>query len=114
MTRSIKRLKGIATQTLLALTVLTAVKGVNNFMGHTEKYYNLPMKRAVKRAQNMGIPCEYWVREDGVKMFGPWVICAAHPSKIRYSRIDTSLGEGIILDTHTVDDKELIDIATNW
>lgn len=115
MTRSIKRLKGIATQTLLALTVLTAAKGVNNFMGHKETWYNLPMNRVVKRAQSMGkIPCGYWVREDGVKMFGPWVICAAHPSKTRYSRIDTSLGEGIILDTHTVDDKELIDIATNW
>lgn len=108
-------MKGIATQTLLALTVLTAAKGVNNFMGYQEKYYNLPMKRVVKRAQDMGIPCEYWVRDDGVKMFGPWVICAAHPSVTRYTRIDTSLGPGIVLDYHTVySDKTLIDIATNW
>ena len=113
MTRSIRRLKGIAT-ILTAVAILTATTGVHNYNGHLEKYYDLPMQRVVKRAQDMGIPCEYWVREDGVKMFGPWVICAAHPSKIRYSRIDTSLGEGIILDTHTVDDKELIDIATNW
>lgn len=115
MRRSIRRLKGIALQTLLAMTVLTAVKGVNNFCGHTEKYYNLPMRKVVKRAQDMGIPCEYWVREDGVKMFGPWVICAAHPSVTRYTRIDTSLGPGIVLDYHTVySDKTLIDIATNW
>ena len=107
-------MKGIATQTLLALTVLTAAKGVNNFMGHQEKYYNLPMQKVVKRAQDMGIPCEYWVREDGVKMFGPWVICAAHPSVIRYTQIDTSLGKGIVLDYHTTKDKTLIDIATNW
>ena len=107
-------MKGIATQTLLALTVLTAAKGVNNFMGHQEKYYNLPMQKVVKRAQDMGIPCEYWVREDGVKMFGPWVICATHPSVIRYTQIDTSLGKGIVLDYHTTKDKTLIDIATNW
>ena len=113
--RSIRRLKGIALQTLLAMTVLTAVKGVNNFCGHTEKYYNLSMRKVVKRAQDMGIPCEYWVREDGVKMFGPWVICAAHPSVTRYTRIDTNLGPGIVLDYNTVyTDKTLIDIVTAW
>ena len=47
-------------------------------------------------------------------MFGPWVICAAHPSVTRYTQIETSLGPGIILDYHTVKDKTLIDIATNW
>ena len=111
--RSIRRLKGITT-VLLAASILTATKGVNTFEGHQEKYYNLPMQRVVKRAQNMGIPCEYWVRADGVKMFGPWVICAAHPSVTRYTQIETSLGPGIILDYHTVKDKTLIDIATDW
>jgi len=114
MTRSIRRLKGITT-ILTAVAILTATKGVNNYNGHLEKYYDLPMQRVVKRAQDMGIPCEYWIREDGVKMFGPWVICAAHPSVTRYTRIDTSLGPGIVLDYHTVyADKTLIDIATNW
>lgn len=109
------RLKGIATQTILALTVLTAAKGVNNFMGHKETWYNLKMDRVIERSdKEIGLTGMYWIREDGVKMYGPWVICAAHPSKIRYTRIDTSLGEGIILDTHTAKDKELIDIATDW
>ena len=108
-------MKGIATQTLLALTVLTAAKGVNNFMGHKETWYNLKMDKVIERIDKaIGMTDLYWIREDGVKMYGPWVICAAHPSKIRYTRIDTSLGEGIILDTHTAKDKELIDIATNW
>jgi hypothetical protein len=62
----------------------------------------------------MGIPAEYWVREDKVKMFGPWVIVAAHPSVTRYTRIQTSLGEGIVLDYHTAGDKNLYDIATDW
>ena len=106
------------TSLLIGLTamMLTAKGGVfcNTQTGLTEKYYNLPMRRVVQRAQDMGIPAEYWVRDDGVKMFGPWVICAAHPSVTRYTRLQTSLGEGIVLDTHTVGNKTLIDIATTW
>lgn len=100
--------------TSLMALVLTAKLGTIQFQGHKETWYDLSMSRVVKRAQDMGIPTEYWVREDGVKMFGPWVIVAAHPSKIRYTRLQTSLGEGIILDYHTCADTELIDIATTW
>ena len=106
------------TSLLIGMTalMLTAKGGVfhNPETGMTEKYYNLSMKRVVRRAQDMGIPAEYWVRDDGVKMFGPWIICAAHPSVTRYTRLQTSLGEGIVLDTHTAGDKTLIDIATTW
>ena len=99
---------------LLIAAVLTAGLGKVTYQGHVETWYDLPMQKVVQRAQNMGIPCEYWVRVDGVKMFGPWVIVAAHPSKIRYTRVQTSLGEGIILDTHEMPNEELIDIATEW
>lgn len=101
-------------KTLLIVAVLTAGLGKVTYQGHTETWYNLNMANVVQRAQNMGIPCELWTRDDGVKMFGPWVIVAAHPSKIRYTRVQTSLGEGIILDTHEMPDEELIDIATEW
>lgn len=101
---------------MLTAMMLTARGGVfhNPETGLTEKYYNLNMKKVVKRAQDAGIPCEYWVRSDGVKMMGPWAICAAHPSVTRYTRVQTSLGEAIVLDTHTAGDKTLIDIATTW
>lgn len=112
-------MRGIIAKITICLTalMLTAKGGVFNNLetGYTEKYYNLSMQRVVKRAQDMGIPCEYWVRDDGVKMFGPWVIVAAHPSVTRYTRIQTSLGEGIVLDYHTVKDgRALLDIATTW
>lgn len=94
--------------------ILTAKLGTVQFEGHKETWYNLNMRKVVQRAKDMGIPAEYWVDDRGVKRFGPWVICAAHPSKIRYTIIQTSLGEGIILDTHTAKDAELIDIATAW
>lgn len=99
---------------ILATVVLTAGLGRITYNGHTETWYDLPMEYVIQRSQDAGIPCDYWVRDDGVKMFGQWVIVAAHPSKIRYSMVDTSLGEGIILDTHETDDGELYDIATTW
>ena len=100
---------------VMLASILTAGAGRITFNGHTETWYNLPMDKVVERSDAaIGVTDMYWVREDGVKMYGPWVICAAHPSKIRYSRIQTSLGEGVILDTHTTNDKELIDIATTW
>lgn len=117
MTRSIKRLKGIATQTLLALTVLTAVKGVNNFMGHTESWYNLKMTKVVQRADEYyGLSNAYAIREDGVKTYNGFAICAGNFEVHPYgSVIDTSLGTGLILDhTGKGTDKTLIDIATNW
>lgn len=99
--------------TLTAL-VLTAKLGTIQYDGHKETWYNLKMDRVVTRAQNMGIPAEYWVREDGVKMFGPWVIVAADKSVTRYTTVETSLGTGIVLDQHTAGDPNLYDIATDW
>ena len=107
-----KVIKGVTT--LLAIT-LTAKLGRITYDGHQETWYNLPMSNVIERSDEaMGLSDMYWIRDDGVKMYAQWVICAAHPSKIRYSRIQTSLGEGIILDTHECSDTELIDIATTW
>ena len=102
--------------TVLFTVALTARMGVlhNTETGLTEKYYNKNMSKVIQNAQEAGIPCEYWVRSDGVKCFGPWIVLASHPSVTRYTRIQTSLGEGIVLDRHTVDDEKLIDIAVTW
>lgn len=99
----------------LAAVILSARLGTVQYDGHKETWYNLPMDKVIERSDKaIGMTDLYWIRDDGVKMYAQWVICAAHPSKIRYSRIRTSLGEGIILDTHTSKDTELIDIATTW
>jgi len=58
---------------------LTAALGKITYNGHTETWYDLPMEYVIQRSQDAGIPAEYWVRDDGVKMFGQWVIVAAHP-----------------------------------
>lgn len=109
-------LKKLSTNTILALTVLTAAKGINNFMGHQESWYNLPMKKVIERADHVFGKNPYWIREeDGVKMYGPFVICAGKSS--RYGEvIDTSLGKGLILDTgdFVKENPDMIDIATAW
>lgn len=110
-------MKGIATQTLLALSVLTAPKGINSFCGHTESWYNLKMTKVVQRADEYyGLSDAYTIREDGVKTYNGFVICAGNFEVHPYgSVIDTSLGTGLILDhTGKGTDKTLIDIATNW
>lgn len=106
-------IRGIATLLAVALTARGGVF-MNPATGMKETWYDLDVSRCIKRAQDMGIPCEYWVREDGCRMFGKWIVLASHPSITRYTRIQTSLGEGIVLDRHTVDDPNLIDIATTW
>lgn len=99
---------------LLIATILTASIGRITYGNHVETWYDLPMNKVIQRSQDAGIPCEYWVDDRGVKMFGQWVIVAAHPSIPRYSLVETSLGTGIVLDRHTCQDAELIDIATDW
>lgn len=99
---------------IILAVILTAVLGRIQFGAHTETWYDLDMSKVVANAQAAGIPCEYSVREDGVKCFGPWVIVASHPSVTRYTFVETSLGTGIILDRHEMPDKDLYDIATDW
>lgn len=100
---------------IVAAAVLTAKAGKITYNGHTESWYDLPMDRVIQKADAMiGVSDMYYIREDGVKMYGPWVIVAAHPSVPRYSFVDTSLGLGIILDRHEMPDKNLYDIATDW
>lgn len=86
-----------------------------NDEGHKETWYNLPMGGVINKAQERGIYGEYWVREDGVKMYGDYVIVAGDESK--YGEVvETSKGAGIVIDTGTFTqwDSEQYDIAVDW
>lgn len=100
--------------------VLTARKGVNYGPSGKETYYNLPMGGVVRIMRNMGFSeaeYPYWVRNDGVKMLGSFVLCACnltvHP---RGSLVETSLGTGICADTggFARHNPTQIDIAVAW
>ncbi len=96
---------------------LTASKGVNYGPSGKETYYNLNMSGVVDIMQNMGYNDQYWVREDGVKMYGEYVMVAAdlntHP---RGSLVESSLGTAIVVDTggFAASDPNQLDIATSW
>lgn len=96
---------------------LTPSKGVHYGVSGKETYYNLDMSGVVSIMRGMGNTDEYWVREDGVKMLGNYVMVAAnldlHP---RGSLIETSLGTGIVCDTggFAASDSTQLDIATAW
>lgn len=98
-------------------SVLNRVNGVNYGPSGKETYYNLPMGGVVKIMRSMGNNDPYWVREDGVKMLGDYVMVAAHlPTRPRGSLIMTSLGMGIVCDTGTfaLSNHQQLDIAVAW
>ena len=82
-----------------------------------ETYYNLNMSGVVSIMRRMGYDYEYWVRDDGVKMFGNYVMIAANLNiRPRGSLVQTSLGMGMVCDTGTFARRNptQIDIATAW
>ena len=107
------------TQTYTQEGILNPIAGVNYFNGHKETYYNLPMDGVLYLTQARGIPGEYFVRDDGVKMYrtadGEFVICAARQD-LWGQIIETSLGQGIVLDTggFAFYNPDQVDIAVTW
>ena len=100
--------------------VLTKRAGKIQGPSGEETYYNLKMSGVVKIMRKQGFSEEeypYWVRDDGVKMLGPYIMCAAN-LKIypRGSLVESSLGMAIVCDTGEFAKKHpyRFDIAVNW
>ena len=97
--------------------VLTKNAGVVMGPSGKETYYNLDMSVIVSIMRAMGNTDEYWIREDGCKMLGDYIMCAAnlnvHP---RGSLVESSLGTCIVCDTggFAAANPNQLDIATNW
>lgn len=89
--------------------VLTKQGGVNIFNGRKETYYNLDMTNVVNNAHNMGIQGDYWVRDDGVKMLGDYVMVASQDAK--GTILETSLGVGVVVDYCPAG---TVDVAVSW
>ena len=85
-----------------------------------ETYYNLNMSGVVSIMRRMGFSeaeYPYNVRADGVKCLGPYVMVAAHLGKRpRGSKVQTSLGTGMVCDTggFAANNPTQIDVATAW
>lgn len=95
---------------------LTKQSGVFQGPSGTEKYYNLNMSKCVSIMQSYGYNYEYWVRSDGVKMFGDYVMIATNTYVYPKGTImETSLGTAIVVD-HCVaaERSQMIDICVSW
>lgn len=82
-----------------------------------ETYYNLNMSGVVRIMESLGYDYEYWVREDGAKMYGPFIMVAADLDlRPRGSIIKTSLGWAMVCDTgeFTNWNPTQLDIAVAW
>ena len=82
-----------------------------------ETYYNLPMDRCIYYMNQLGYDYEVWVRDDGVKMFGDYIMVAANlETRPKGSLVETSLGTGIVVDTGAFVEwnPNGVDIAVTW
>lgn len=85
-----------------------------------ETYYNLPMDGVIYLMRSIGFTEEdypYWVRDDGVKMFGEYVMVAANLQlRPKGTIVETSLGTGMVCDTgeFAFNNKYQLDIAVDW
>lgn len=99
---------------------LTRSRGTIQGPSGKETYYNLNMSGVVSIMRRQGFSeaeYPYNVRADGVKCLGPYVMVAAHlGNRPRGSKVQTSLGTGIVCDTggFASSNPTQIDIATAW
>lgn len=96
---------------------LTPSAGVFQGPSGKESYYNLNMDGVISIMRGMGNNDPYWVRSDGVKMLGNYVMVAANLSiRPRGSLVATSLGTGIVVDTGSfaASNPTQLDIAVAW
>ena len=97
--------------------VLNSYVGTVQGPSGKETYYNLDMSGVIQIMRGMGNNDEYWVREDGCKMLGDYIMCAAnlsvHP---RGSLVESSLGTCIVCDTggFAAYNPNQLDIAVTW
>ena len=105
---------------------LTKSKWVFKWPSGTETWYDLPMKNVVKYMRDLGFnesKYNFWIRKDGVKMFGPYVMVAANIDANNKARkkgalVKTSLGMWIVCDkcerAYERGKENRLDIAVDW
>ena len=100
---------------------LNTYSGVYYGPSGKETFYNLDMSGVISIMRGMGFSEEaypYWVRDDGCKMLGGYIIIACNLDiRPRGTLVQTSLGTGIVCDTSPVfvgDNATQIDVAVTW
>lgn len=100
--------------------VLSKSKGAIYGPSGKETYYNLDMSGVIRAMRYAGYSEEeypYWIREDGVKMLGSYVMVAAnYEIRPKGAIIQSSLGYAIVCDTggFARSNPTQLDIAVSW
>ncbi|MBR3132632.1 MAG: hypothetical protein IKG42_00900 [Clostridia bacterium] len=100
--------------------VLTRSAGTIQGPSGKETYYNLPMNGVIRNMRNRGFSeaeYPYWIREDGCKMLGDYIMVAASLDIRPYGTIvQTSRGLGIVADTGSFasSNQYQLDLAVSW
>lgn len=98
--------------------VLTPSGGTANGPSGFETYYNLDMTGVIDIMSSYGYSqSDYWVRDDGCKMLGDYIMVAANLDiRPRGTILECSLGAAIVCDTggFAYNDPYQLDIAVNW
>ncbi len=97
--------------------VLNPINGTVEGPSGKETYYNLNMSGVIRIMESSGYHYEYWIRDDGVKMYGEYIMCAANLNlRPRGTIIETSLGTAIVCDTGSFakNNPKQLDIAVDW
>ena len=100
--------------------MLTASGGVFYGASGKETWYNADMSGVIDIMRHRGfneISYPYWIRDDGCKMLGDYIILAANLDiRPRGTVLETSRGLGIVCDTGSFAQEDItaLDLATNW
>lgn len=97
--------------------ILNKLDGTVSGPSGKETYYNLDMTHVVEIMHSMGYEGEYWVRSDGCKMFGDYIMVAADLTiRPKGTILETSLGTAIVCDTgdFAASNPYQLDIAVTW
>ena len=97
--------------------VLSRSRGTVSGPSGKETYYNLNMSGCINIMNGRGFHEPYWVRSDGVKMYGYYVMCAAGLSiRPKGSIVESSNGLAIVVDTGGFASRNprQLDIAVTW
>jgi hypothetical protein len=82
-----------------------------------ETYYNLPMQGVINIMRRNGYDAErfpYWVRDDGVRMLGDYIMLAGRAGQFeRGTIVQCSLGQGMICDYGYLEWNG-VDVAVTW
>lgn len=99
---------------------ISVQRGVYMGPSGRETYYNLWMGNCINYMRDLGfdeIEYPYWIRDDGAKMLGNYVMCAANWNiRPKGTILETSLGDAIVVDTgEFVEDYPYgVDLAVDW